>query len=95
MGEARFNPASTTRLKPISDGFHRFGHGQQLAAKRLDQRRKVVEQRAFNGPVEHQNQPGETNRQLAARLRAEVQATTNDTTAKAARKPRGAKKAAA
>lgn len=66
-----FLAAGPERREPVTLRGHTIGHGAQLQALRLGDRRKVVTAQADAASrVVAVNRPGETNRQLAARLRA-------------------------
>lgn len=72
-----------------------IGHGAQLQAIRLGARAKVIQaQREAANLVVAINQAGETNRQLAVRLRAEAQAEVQAETQPVAAPKRTRKKAA-
>lgn len=79
---------------------YHIGHGQQLARQRLSERHAEANERS--GHPTFSNRPGETNRQLAARLRADQPADDGgrryvkfDTTTEAPAKPKRVKKVAA
>lgn len=66
--------------EPVQTRYH-IGHGQQLARRRLNDRRAELKARYADVILDAgrqnvlKNLPGETNRQLAARLRAETATT--------------------
>ena len=69
--------AAAARRETISTGFHSYGHGAQLQALRIGDRRKTLDA-FYAGKFDPTGRriphvAGETGRQLANRLRAEAQ----------------------